>query len=142
MTRTVVWALRRWIDGPRSQQEVWAHFSMAIGTTQGCIALKAFEAFLHAVVRHRTRVLNKHLTNCPCMGEDEAMLGLIVENSAIGDWSAARAAAAGIIAPDGLECVLKRAAELGLRLRETRIEPPACSRREMRITLKPSKTRH
>ena len=111
--RLVVWSLRRWLDGPDGQAEVWNAFATRLGAERGRNALRAFEAYLEALATGTTRRLCRHAAGCPCVGRDEADLAAIVTLAARGEPGATSARAARFVAPDRLAGVVAASARLG-----------------------------
>lgn len=108
----VVWSVRRWLDGPEAQAEVWNAFATALGAERGRCALRAFEAYLGAIATAATRRLCRHAASCPCVGRDEADLAAIVSLAGRGEMAGAAEHAARIVPPERLPAVLMAATEL------------------------------
>lgn len=110
-------SLRRWLDGPCGQAEVWNGLASSRGAGRASALLKAFEALLRAIAVPAAvsagRRLQRHGTHCPCLGEDEALLAGMVRAAGRGDTESARAMAAGIARESDLLVVVEAAARLG-----------------------------
>ncbi|HET7410800.1 MAG TPA: hypothetical protein VFJ13_11430, partial [Paracoccaceae bacterium] len=106
-------SLRRWLDGPCGQAEVWNGLAGALGAGPATRFLKAFERFLREIAGSAGRKLERHATPCPCLGDDEALLAGMVRAAGQGDSDTARALASGIVRETELVAVVEAAARLG-----------------------------
>lgn len=111
--RLFIASLRRWLDGPGGQAEVWSGLAGSLGAGAATRLLGAFEALLRQVAGAARRKLQRHATNCPCIGEDEALLAGMVRAAGRGDTESAHALAAQIVRETDLLAVLESAARLG-----------------------------
>lgn len=111
--RLFVVSLRRWLDGPGGQAEVWNDLAVSLGSAPATRLLKAFEGFLGAVAVALDRRLERHATRCPCIAGDEATLAVIVRSAGQGDRDTARSIAAEIVREADLIAVIEAAARLG-----------------------------
>lgn len=110
--RLVVWSLRRWLDGPEAQAEVWNAFAAQLGAGPGRRALRAFEAYLGAVAEATTRRLCRHAASCSCVGRDEADLAAVVTLAGRGEQALAAERAARLVPPERAPAVTLAAAGL------------------------------
>ena len=111
--RLFVLNLRRWLDGPHGQAEVWNDLAVSLSSAPATRVLKSFEAFLRTIAVALHRRLERHAANCPCIGGDEATLAFIVRSAGRGDRETARSIAAEIVREADLLAVIEAAARLG-----------------------------
>lgn len=128
-----VLSLRRWLEGPDSQQVIWNELARTLGPSRARQVLQAFESYLGALADRVTRKLVRHSTPCPCLGNDEALLAGIVRDAGRGDRESALAGAAEIVRDADLVVIVERAAVLGMLLDD--ISTDAVSGREARARL-------
>lgn len=114
--RLIVWSLRRWLDGPCAQAEVWNAFATSLGPDRGRMALRAFEGYLAAVTVQTHRRLCRHASSCPCVGQDEADLAAIVGLTGRGETAEAARRAARLVPTGRLADVTRAAGELATLL--------------------------
>jgi hypothetical protein len=126
-------SLRRWLDGPEGQAQVWNGLACELGPSRARALLVAFEAFLGALGAALSRRLSRHAAHCPCLGEDEALLAGLVQAAGRGDRETAASRAASIVREADLVVVVERAACLGQLLDAATSEP--LSGREARARL-------
>ena len=114
--RLFVVSLRRWLDGPCGQAEVWNGLAATLGAGPASRLLNAFERFLREIAGSAGRRIDRHATKCPCLGEDESLLAGIVRAAGRGDVDTARALAAGFVRETELVAVVEAAARLGQQM--------------------------
>lgn len=118
----ILW-MRRWLDGPCGQAEIWNGMAASLGRARAAHVLRAFEQLLREVATSARRKLNRHGTACPCLGEDEAMLASMVRAAGRGDTETSYAIAAEIMHEAKLSDVVQAATGLGQLMRDLGREP-------------------
>lgn len=131
--RLFVLSLRRWLDGPCGQAEVWNGFAESLGPGPASRLLNAFEGFLRDIAGALDRRLQRHATTCPCLGADEARLAAIVRSAGRGDPESARAIAAGIVREADLLLVIESAARLGQLMDNVGADPVCRTEAQSRL---------
>jgi len=105
--------LRRWLDGPCGQAEIWNALAVSLDRVRAVDVLRAFEQLLRQVAIAARRKLERHGSACPCLGEDEALLAGMVRAAGRGDTETAWAIAAGMLHEPELPAVIEAAMRLG-----------------------------
>ena len=131
--RLFVVSLRRWLDGPCGQAEVWNGLAGSLRPSRATTLPKAFERLLREVTVSAGRRLQRHATACPCLGEDEALLAGMVRAAGRGDAETARAMATRIVREADRLAVVEAAARLGRLMDNVGGDP--VSGVEARVTL-------
>ncbi|MBY8976868.1 hypothetical protein KHP62_13700 [Rhodobacteraceae bacterium NNCM2] len=116
--RFFVLTVRRWLDGPAGQEELWNSMAREIGGTSARRFFQTFEDYLGAVADGASRRLSRHAACCPCLGDDEALLAGVVGEAGRGKLDSALSLAAEFVHDHALETVVGAAAELGALIRQ------------------------
>jgi hypothetical protein len=106
----VVWAFRRWVLGLRHQapeqwDTVWRGMARRCGEAAGREATAALAETIEALRRTARRTITHHQPCCPCLGDDEAILLVLLGACQRGDGLLAQTAAqtlSGAVAADSL----------------------------------------
>lgn len=114
--------LRLWSDGPTSQSDVWAEFQMALGDSQGRMALKSFENLCALCSRYGRRPMMRHQVNCRLLGADESCFANLVALAANGEREDAMLISTLLVRADFAPCIAALAAEVGLALRRIELQ--------------------
>ncbi|MGF1552738.1 MAG: hypothetical protein ACFBWO_09585 [Paracoccaceae bacterium] len=114
--RLLVVTMRRWLDGPEAQAEVWSGLRAALGAASARRVLAAFERWLSAIAAAPRRPLRRHAACCPCLGDDEARLAALVAAAGSGRSATARELAGALVEPEATDDLLAAAEALGATL--------------------------
>lgn len=115
----IVWAFRRWVLGLRHQapeqwDTVWRGLQRRCGEPVAREAAAALAEMIEALRRTARRTITHHQPCCRCVGDDEALLLVLLGACQRGDGLLAQTAAqtlSGIAHPDGLLMGAMRFAE-------------------------------
>jgi len=118
----LLWSLRRWLcglmdDAPGHWRIVEREFTGRYGAEPGRQLLVGLVRMIALLQSHAERKIVYHRPCCPCVGEDEAALISYIAACQDGDWPAARAGAAGLVAEAGIGDLLETGVRLADQLR-------------------------
>lgn len=117
--------LRLWCTGKRGQAEVWQDLVARLEEPDAAAALRAFEAFVRALLAGARRPLARHAVDCPCLGGDEAAIVRAVALAAAGDREDAAMILTWTMKPGAVDALVLQAEDAGLRIAAGSL-PPRC----------------
>ncbi len=111
-----IWMVRRWLDDPENQQEVWNLLAGAYGGARAKTQLRTFETYLSEWELSAQRPLFHGQVGCPCLGRDEKRLADVMRYATVGDQASAANVARELVRPQAVSAIVRQAAEQGRSL--------------------------
>ena len=113
-----VTCLRCWMDTPGYSDVIKASVPGDPGAQKRMICVRACESFLCNLAVSVQRPIARHAVECPCLGQDEAVLLKVMHHAGIGDRYGAKVHAARLVRTDRLEPLVDAAEDLSIALSE------------------------
>ena len=110
----LVKCVRCWMDVPDYPSLIKGMLPGDSGTHQKMLCLRACEAFLCNLAVSVQRPIARHAVECPCIGQDEAVLLSVMHHAGIGDRYGAKVHAARLVRSDRLEPLIDAAEDLSI----------------------------
>lgn len=104
--------MRRWTAHISYRSGVWNDATERFGEAKAHRVIGALDIYLTTVANHAMRPIQRHGCNCPCLGEDEAVLAEIVAGAGRQDGPLLRMLARALVNANGFTEVISAAVQM------------------------------
>lgn len=115
--------LRCWMEAPDYQVFIFSLAMPDLGKAKAQRYVRACEAFMSNLAVSATRPIARHGVQCPCLGQDEAVLLSVLHHAGIGDRFGASVQAARLVRQDRLNPFVDAAEDLSFAMSGVALTP-------------------